>query len=139
MKLEKMMTRDVEKVSPDDSLEVAARKMRDRNIGLLPVVDGRRIVGVISDRDITVRGIAGGMDPRTTPVRDLATSEVIWCYHDEEVEKAAQLMQDYQIRRMVILNRENQTLAGMVSLGDLTSHTKSAKVGEILERVSAHH
>jgi CBS domain-containing protein len=136
MKLEQIMTRNVEIVKADDPLEIAAQKMRDRDVGSLPVLDDGRLIGVITDRDITVRATAAGLDPRRTRVRNLITTDLIWCYPDQDVDKAAKLMEDYQIRRMIILDPESQKLVGIISLGDLAKKQDSEKVGEILEKVS---
>src|SRR5512143_2342877 len=101
MRLSEIMTRDVEVIHPDDSIETAARKMRDRDIGFLPVCDGDKLVGVISDRDITVRVLAEGKDPSTMVSRDLVSGPVVTCYSDQEVGDAARIMHDRQIRRLV--------------------------------------
>ena len=136
MKLEQIMTRDVEIVKADDPLEIAAQKMRDRDVGSLPVLDDGRLIGVITDRDITVRASAAGLDPHRTRVRNLITTDLIWCYQDQDVDKAAKLMEDYQIRRMIILDPATQKVVGIISLGDLAKREDSEKVGEILEKVS---
>jgi CBS domain-containing protein len=88
MKLEKIMTRNLEIVKADDPLEIAAQKMRDRDVGSLPVLDNGRLIGVITDRDITVRATAAGLDPHRTRVRNLITTDLIWCYQDQDVDKA---------------------------------------------------
>jgi CBS domain-containing protein len=136
MKLNEVMTPDVEVVNADDNLQIAARKMRDRDIGFLPVLDNGRLIGVITDRDITIRATAAGLDASQTAVRDHVTSEVIWGYQDQDDEKAARLMEDYQIRRLVILDPESQLIVGIVSLGDLATSKAKRKAGQILEKVS---
>jgi CBS domain-containing protein len=135
MKLKEIMTQDVEVIHPDDSLQSAAQKMRDRDIGFLPVCDGDRLVGVVSDRDIIVREIAEGMDPKAMIGRDLVTAPVIYCFEDQDVDEAARIMQDNQIRRLVILNRDKR-LVGVVSLGDLASNRPADRSGEVLQSVS---
>jgi CBS domain-containing protein len=136
MKLNEVMTPDVEVVNADDNLQIAARKMRDRDIGFLPVLDNGRLIGVITDRDITIRATAAGLDASQTAVRDLVTSDVIWVYQYQDDEKAARLMEDYQIRRLVILDPESQLIVGIVSLGDLATSKAKRKAGQILEKVS---
>jgi len=136
MRLEQIMTRNIEIVKADDPLEIAAQKMRDRDVGSLPVLDDGRLIGVITDRDITVRATAAGLDPRRTRVRNLITTDLIWCYQDQDVDKATKLMEDYQIRRMIILDPATQQVAGIISLGDLAKRQDSEKVGDILEKVS---
>ena len=135
MKLKGIMTRDVEVIHPDDSLQTAAQKMQDRDIGFLPVCDGDRLVGVVSDRDIIVRVIAEGMDPKAMIGRDLVTAPVIYCFEDQDVDEAARIMQDNQIRRLVILNRDKR-LVGVVSLGDLARNRPADRSGEVLQSVS---
>ena len=135
MKLKEIMTRDVEVIHPHDSLQTAAQKMRDRDIGFLPVCDGDRLVGVVSDRDIIVRVIAEGMDPKAMIERDLVTAPVIYCFEDQDVDEAARIMQENQIRRLVILNRDKR-LVGIVSLGDLARNRPADRSGEVLQSVS---
>ena len=137
MKLKEIMTREVEVVHPDASLQAAARKMRARDVGLLPVCDGDQLVGALSDRDITMRATAEGMDPKTTSVRELMTSAVVCCFEDQSVNEAAQLMKDNQIRRLMILNRGDERVVGIVSLGDLATHVSDHELsGQVLRRVS---
>src|SRR5919198_220213 len=119
MKVSEIMTREVELIQPDDTLRVAAQKMRDRDIGFLPVCDGTTLMGVLSDRDITVRAFADGMDLNVMLSRDLMTTPAIYCFDDQDVTEAAQIMGENQIRRLVILNRENERVVGVLSLGDL--------------------
>jgi CBS domain-containing protein len=136
MKLKQVMSDKVEIVGADNTVQIAAQKMRDRDVGFLPVTDNGRLVGVITDRDITVRATAAGLDPARTKVRSLATSDVIWAYPDQDDSKGARLMEDYQIHRLVILHPETQAIVGIVSLGDLARRAPSERAGEILERVS---
>lgn len=136
MKLSEIMTRDVVVMQPDDSLQSAAKKMRERNIGFLPVCDGEELLGVISDRDITIRALADGMDVSIMLGRDLMTSPAIYCYDDQEVEEAAKLMAENQIRRLVVLSREDKRLMGVVSLGDLARNESTDRSGQVLQRVS---
>jgi len=136
MQLKDVMTHGVEVVNPGTTLQEAAEKMRRLDVGPLPVCDGDRLVGMLTDRDITVRAVAEGCDPTTTPVREAMTPEIIHCFEDQDVQEAARLMAQYQIRRLPILNR-NKRLVGMVSLGDLAVSTgDQRRVGEVLEQVS---
>jgi CBS domain-containing protein len=110
--------------------------MRVLNIGSLPVCDGDRVVGVITDLDITVRAIAEGWDPWTTLVREIMTPEAVCCYEFQEVEAASRLMKEKQIRRLMVLDRRGR-LVGMLSLGDLAVGTADDLLaGQTLERVS---
>jgi CBS domain-containing protein len=130
------MTRNVEVVHPNDTLQAAARKMQSRDVGFLPVCAGDRITGVVSDRDITLRATAQGLDPARTPVSDVLTPKVIYCYEDQDVDEAAQVLQDKQVRRLIVVSREGKRLAGIISLGDLATRTDRELSGQVLQRVS---
>jgi CBS domain-containing protein len=136
MKLSEIMTRDVAIIQPDDSLQTAAKMMRDLNIGFLPVCDGETLIGVLSDRDITVRALAEGMDVNIMLGRDLMTVPAVYCFEDQDVSEAAQIMAENQIRRLVILGRENNRVVGVLSLGDLARHETADRSGQVLQRVS---
>jgi CBS domain-containing protein len=136
MKLSEIMTRDVVIMQPDDSLHSAAKKMRDRNIGFLPVCDGEDLLGVISDRDITIRALADGMDIAVMLGRDLMTTPAIYCFEDQDVEEAAKIMADNQIRRLVVLSRDDKHVVGVVSLGDLARKSTNDLSNEVLQKVS---
>ena len=130
------MTRQVDVISPEASLEEAARRMDQLNVGPLPVCENERLVGRVTDRDITVRATAAGKDPRTTPVREAMSQDVLYCFDDQDVREAVELMERQQVRRVPVLDR-SQRLVGIVSLGDLATDTRDDRVmGEILERVS---
>jgi CBS domain-containing protein len=136
MQLKEIMTRDVEVIHPDATLQQAAEKMDVLDVGPLPVCDGTRLVGLLTDRDITVRATSAGQDPNATRVRDVMTRDVIYCFEDEDVSEAAWVMEDRQIRRLVVLDRD-KNLAGIVSLGDLAVDTGDERLsGEVLARVS---
>jgi len=136
MPIKAIMTREVEVVHPESTLREAAQKMATLDVGPLPVCKGDEIVGMLTDRDITVRATAEGLDPKTTRVYEVMTPEIVFVYDDEDVSDAAQLMAEQQIRRLVVMNRDKQ-LVGIVSLGDLAVHTGDAQqAGETLEGVS---
>jgi CBS domain-containing protein len=136
MQLKEVMTRNVEVIHPDDTLAAAAEKMKTLDVGPLPVCDGDRLVGMLTDRDITVRATAAGRDPTMTHVRDAMTPDVVYCFEDQDVKEAAQLMEQRQIRRLLVLNREKR-LVGIVSLGDLAVESGDRKLsGEVLKEVS---
>lgn len=136
MKVFEAMTPDVVTVAPDAALTLAARLMRESDIGPLPVCEGKRIVGMLTDRDITVRATAEGRDPNTTRVDEVMTPEVICCLEGDDIERAAGLMQSAQLRRLIVVDAEGR-LAGIVSLGDLALQTgDDALSGQTLERVS---
>jgi len=133
MQLREVMTKDVDIIHPDASVKEAAVRMRALDVGSLPVCDGDRLVGLVTDRDITVRATAEGRDPTKTKVRDAMTPEMVYCFEDQDVDEAARLMTEKQIRRLPVLNRDKR-LVGIVSLGDLAVDTKLG--GKILKRVS---
>src|SRR5438093_1051691 len=122
MQLKDIMTRDVEVIHPEATVQEAAEKMQKLDVGPLPVCDGKRLVGILTDRDITVRSVARGDNPMLAKVGKAMTPDIIFCYEDDDVQKAAQVMKDKQIRRLPVLNR-NKELVGIVSLGDLADDT----------------
>ena len=136
MQLKDIMTPQVEVISPEATLQAAAQKMSQFDVGPLPVCDGEQLVGMLTDRDITVRAVAEGCDPTTTPVREAMTPEMVYCFEDQAVQEAARLMAQYQIRRLPILNRHKR-LVGIVSLADLAVSTSDqTRTGEVLEQIS---
>lgn len=135
MKIKEIMTSDVEIVRPGDSLQTAAQKMRERDVGFLPVFDGDELIGVVTDRDLAVRAMADGANPREVLGRDLLTSPAIYCFDDQDLEDAARLMHLNRIRRLVILRRKDARLAGVVSLGDLVGIIDNALTGRVMQSV----
>lgn len=136
MELKEIMTRNVQVIDPGISLREAARMMKDLDIGAIPVCDGDRLRGFITDRDITVRAVAEGEDPSTCKVSDVMTDRVFWCFENDDVEKAGELMREKQIRRLAVLD-QNKRLVGIVSLGDLAVEGEDEDyAGEVLEAVS---
>ena len=137
MQLKDVMTPGVEVIAPEASIYEVAAKMSHLEIGPLPVCEGERVVGMLTDLDITVRAVAAGRDPRMTPVRDIMTPDVVYGFEDQDVEDAARLMEQYQIRRLLVLNHHKQ-LVGMVALGDLAVHAGTRPMtAEVLAQVSA--
>jgi CBS domain-containing protein len=120
MKVRDIMTSDVVVASPEDRLQHAADLMARHDFGLLPVGENDRLIGMLSDRDITVRAVAKGLSP-DSKVRDVMTSDVKYVYDDESTDDVARNMETLQVRRMPVLDR-NKRLVGIVSLGDLSQH-----------------
>ena len=137
MKVKEVMTREVEFIQPNDSLQTAAQKMRDRDVGFLPVYEGDELVGVVTDRDIVIRGIVGGMNPDAILGREMVTSPVIHCFDDQDAEEAARLMRQNQVRRLIVLDRNNNQLAGVISLGDLAGTVNDKTSGKVLQGISS--
>jgi CBS domain-containing protein len=136
MKVQDIMTRDVERIDPDTPIGKAADKMRDLDIGFLPICDNDRLVGTVTDRDITIRSVAQGRDPRLAPVREIMSQQVFYCYEDDDVEKVGRYMQEKEVRRMLILNRQKR-LVGVVSIGDLAKASGEKELaGETLGHIA---
>ena len=126
MEVRDVMTSDVVSIPPELTLQDAASIMKTLDVAALPVSDGERLIGVITDRDITLRAIAEGRDPRTTDVADVMTSEVVCCHEDDEVQRAAGLMQREQLRRLLVIDAGGR-LVGIVSLGDVKREAREAE------------
>ena len=134
MRVSECMTRDVRIANPDESIRDAARIMAEVDAGSLPVGDNDRLVGMITDRDIAVRGVAEGKGP-DTPIRDVMSAEVKYCYDDQEVDEVLRNMGDIKVRRLPVINREKR-LVGIISLGDLATDRPPAQTGEALSHIS---
>jgi CBS domain-containing protein len=136
LRLSEIMTRTVELIGPDDSLRAAARMMRDIDSGFLPVADGDRLVGAVTDRDIAVRGVAEGLDPERTRVREVMSDAPVCCYEDQDEDDAARMMAEMQVRRLPVLDRGDR-LVGVVSLGDLARRLDDPEAaGRTLDEIS---
>jgi CBS domain-containing protein len=136
MKVKDIMTTGVQVIHPDDSLQAAAQKMSSHDIGFLPVLEANHLVGVITDRDLVLRGVAQGMNSDAMLGREVMTAPVIHCFEDQDVKDVATLMEESQIRRLVVLSRSDGHLVGVVSLGDLALKSKPDTSAEVLQRVS---
>ena len=138
MKVEKMMHKGVEWVSPNTSIAALAKKMQQFDIGAIPVGENDRLIGMATDRDIVIRGVANGKDPSKLTARDVMTKGVTYCRDNEDVDEAVRIMESKQIRRLPVIGA-NKRLVGMISLGDM-SHAASKKIAaEVTRAVSAHH
>jgi CBS domain-containing protein len=136
MKVKDVMTVSVECVRPETTLQEAAAKMRSLNVGSLPVCEGDRPIGIVTDRDIVVRAIADGRDPRTGRVPEAMTADVVSVPETADVKEAARLMKDRQIRRIVVVD-SNKRVVGIVSLGDIAVDAHDDKMsGDVLVKVS---
>lgn len=134
MKVSEVMTRDVQTVRPDQPVQQAASFMLSADAGSIPVTDGDRLIGMITDRDIAVRGVAKGYGP-DTPVRELMTNEIICAREDDDIEDVASKMGEAQIRRLPVIDRDER-LCGIVSLGDLSREADDDCASEALEGVT---
>jgi CBS domain-containing protein len=135
MLLRDVMTKRVECADPFDSVHAVARKMKDLDVGSIPVCENDRLVGMVTDRDLVIRCLAEGLDPNTW-TRDVMTPDVVYAYDDQPLEVAERMMQLRQIRRLLVLDRTKR-LVGIVSLGDLAVRTHDPEhVAELLHDVS---
>lgn len=133
MKVSEVMTTDVKIADPNRSIQDAAKLMDKNDCGSLPVGEGDRLVGMITDRDIVVRAVAAGL-PATTPIREVMTNDIKYCFEDEEIEDVADNMADIQMRRLPVLNRDKR-IVGIVSLGDLARSDEEC-AGEALAGIA---
>ena len=134
MKVSDTMTREVMLIKPDQSISEAAKRMAECGSGALPVGEDDRLIGVITDRDIAIRAVAHSLPPET-PVRQVMSREVLYCYEDEEVEAVAQNMGNLQVRRLPVVNRAKR-LVGIVSIGDVAKKTAPRTTGDALAAIS---
>jgi len=137
MRITDVMTHGAVCTRPSESIANAAERMQQLDVGALPVCgNDDKLVGMITDRDITVRATAEGCDPDCTCVSDVMTPEVIYCFEDQDIADAANLMEEKQVRRLVVLNRDKR-LVGILSLGDIAVKNDDDRLsGEALERIS---
>ncbi|HLL29931.1 MAG TPA: CBS domain-containing protein [Allosphingosinicella sp.] len=135
MKVAEFMTQQVETVTPDQPIQEAAQFMLRADAGAMPVSEDDKLVGMVTDRDITVRAVAEGRGP-DTPVRDVMTEDLVYCFDDDEVEEVAIKMSDAQVRRMPVLSRKGETLVGIVSLGDISRSDQSEAAAVALDGIT---
>jgi CBS domain-containing protein len=135
MQVSEIISRNVETIDPAATVREAAQRMRSMDVGSLPVCDGAHLLGMITDRDITIRAIADGRDPAQTPVRDAMTPNVEYVFEDDDVQRAAQIMQDKQIRRLPVVSRDKK-LVGIVALGDIARTGDDRMSGNALQDIS---
>jgi CBS domain-containing protein len=130
-----VMTSGVRTLGPRDTVVLAAQAMEELDVGAVPICDGERIVGMVTDRDIVVRGVAQGLVPGDTRLEDVMSAEVEWVFEDEGLAEVAAKMQQMQIRRLPVLDRDKH-LVGILSLGDLAAKGDPEQAGEALADIS---
>lgn len=135
-KVNEVMTQDVRSLSPGDSLQLAAQLMQTLDVGSVPVCDGRQLVGMVTDRDITVRGVALGLSMESTALEEIMTGEVQSCFEDQSIEEAARLMCETQVRRLPVVDHDKR-LVGMLALGDVAIKTDPAAAERALRGISS--
>jgi CBS domain-containing protein len=135
MKVSECMTRDVNTIAPDRTIRDAAKLMADKDIGCIPVGENDKLVGMITDRDIAIRAVCEGKNP-DTPIREVMTGELMYCFEDEDVNHVARNMGDIQVRRLPVMSRDKR-LVGIIALGDIACGATSKRlVGEALSGIS---
>jgi CBS domain-containing protein len=135
MLVNEIMTSPVETITSETSLVDAARLMLDLGIGLLPVSKDQKIVGMVSDRDITICAVAKGLDPERTKAHEVMTTEVFSCPTGSDVMEVCALMEEKQVRRLLVVDAADAPI-GIVSLGDIALHLRREQSGEVLQKVS---
>jgi CBS domain-containing protein len=134
MRVQEAMSRDVRVANPGQSIRDVAKMMDEIDAGAMPVGENDRLVGMITDRDIAIRAVALGKGP-DTPVRDVMSKDVKYCYEDEDLEHVAKNMADIQVRRLPVVNRDKR-LVGIVSLGDIAQREDAKTIGKATAGVS---
>jgi len=138
MKVREAMHEGVEWVGPETTLSELARKMRDEDIGAVPIGENDRLIGMVTDRDIVIRALPDGRDIASLTTRDVMTEGIVYCRANEELGDALRIMEDKKIRRLPVLN-EDKRMIGILSLGDVSSAASHELSGELASAVSAHH
>ena len=136
MKVSTIMSRQTRTILPDATVEQAARKMRDHEIGLLPIVEENQIIGIVTDRDLAIRALAEGRNPHLTTVREVMTPEALWCYEDDSITDAAKIMEKHRVRRLLVKNRKHE-LTGVLTVTDLATRAANEKLpGHVLHKLA---
>jgi len=138
MKVKDVMHRGVTWVEPTISIREIARRMRDDDIGSVPIGENDRLVGIVTDRDIICRGVANGADCNALTARDVMSKPIIYCRADDNLELAIRIMEKNKIRRLPVIDK-NKRLVGMLALGDISEIVGQDAAGEVMRSVSAHH
>jgi CBS domain-containing protein len=131
-----VMTERPRTVSKDDGVADAARLMREEDAGVVPIVDGDRLVGVVTDRDIAVRLVAEGRDPRSTKVEEIASRELVTIDPQQSLNEALRLMAQHQVRRLPVCEEDGR-LVGIVAQADIARHADASRTGEVVEQISS--
>jgi CBS domain-containing protein len=138
MKVKKAMHKGAEWVAPDTPIAKIAKKMKELDVGSIPVGENDRLIGMVTDRDIAIRGVANGDAVDNLTARDVMTDGIIWCRADDDIEDAAELMESRRVRRLPVID-ENRRMVGIVSLGDLSHAADNGVTAEVARAVTAHH
>jgi CBS domain-containing protein len=133
-KINESMTENPCSIDASKPVSYAAKMMRDENVGFAPIVDGDRLIGTLTDRDIAVRAVAEGLDPDTTPVREIATNSLITVEPEDDLDEAMALMARHQVRRIAVV--QGDRLVGVVAQADIARDAKPKHTGELVEEIS---
>jgi CBS domain-containing protein len=138
MKVKDAMHPGVTWVEPNTPISELARRMRDEDIGSIPIGENDRLVGMVTDRDIAIKAMADGRDVDSLTARDVMSSPILYCRTEQHLDDAARLMENHQVRRLPVIN-ENKRMVGMLSLGDIAGANNRQLSGEVVEAVAQHH
>ncbi|MGE3691345.1 MAG: CBS domain-containing protein [Novosphingobium sp.] len=138
MKVKEVMHHGASWIDPDAPISDVAERMRKEDIGAIPIGDKDRLIGMVTDRDIVVRGLSGMADPLQLTARDVMSEPIVYCSANEELDDAIRIMERKQIRRLPVID-EHRRLVGMLSLGDVAAQGTALLCAEALRAVSAHH
>ena len=133
--IRELMTKNPCAIDADKPVTYAAKMMRDEDVGLAPIVEGQKLVGTLTDRDIAIRVVAEGKDPQTVTVRDVATTNVVTLDVEQDLDEALRLMAKHQVRRLPVVE-EDGSLAGVVAQADIAQHASAQDTGEVVEQIS---
>jgi CBS domain-containing protein len=138
MKVKNCMHKGAQWVSPDTPVKAVAKAMREQDVGAIPVGENDRLIGMVTDRDIVVRGVADGKDIAALTARDVMTEGIAWCRDSDDLSHAANMMQSKQIRRLPVIDK-NKRMVGILSLGDLSAAGTERTIAAATRAVSGHH
>lgn len=138
MKVREIMHSGVSWVEPDEPLAKVANRMREQDIGAIPVGEYDRLIGMVTDRDIAIRAFLNGKDPLQMTARDVMSEGITYCLADEDVDDAIRIMERQKIRRLPVISNDKR-MVGMISIGDVAAKASSSLSSEMLKAVSAHH
>ena len=133
--IRELMTKNPCAIDADKPVTYAAKMMRDEDVGLAPIVEGQKLVGMLTDRDIAIRVVAEGKDPQTVTVREAATTNVVTLDPQQDLDEALRLMAKHQVRRLPVVE-EDGSLAGVVAQADIAQHASAQDTGEVVEQIS---
>src|SRR5256884_1406054 len=133
--VQELMTSNPCSIDSDKSVAYAAKMMRDENVGLAPIVEGDRLVGTVTDRDVTIRVVAEGKDPESTKVKEIASTDLVTVDPQQDLDEALRLMAQHQVRRLPVVENEGRVV-GVLAQADIAEEAKPKKVGELVEEIS---